>query len=194
MSKNSVSKKRGKMVSPTRRLLSSLPAFVAAITAVFSMFFAMSIFLRSSFFEPDSNLMISVDTNTPILEKLDDQQKAIEDIKYRIDALEKIDPAIKTGSQISVIISELNASKERLEILEKGLLDNPEKALSVPLLRNDLQNLEQNYKEDIGTLAKSIDRVYDQNKWFIGLMFTMAVGLIGLAISNFVQLRKKPEE
>jgi hypothetical protein len=50
-----------------------------------------------------------------------------------------------------------------------------------------------NYQRDIESYNKQIDRIYDLNKWFIGLMFTMAIGLIGLAISNFMQAQKKPE-
>lgn len=30
-----------------------------------------------------------------------------------------------------------------------------------------------------------IDRMYDQNKWFIGLIFTIALSVLGMSASNF---------
>ena len=85
-----------------------------------------------------------------------------------------------------------NISK-RLDDLDAAIMNNPDKALSVPLLRRDLDTLKIEYQKDIDSSGKQIDRIYDQNKWFIGLMFSMAIGLIGLAISNFIQARKKSE-
>lgn len=69
----------------------------------------------------------------------------------------------------------------------------PPSGLAVPLLRQDLENLKASQQRALEASTNEIDRVYDQNKWFIGLMFTMAIGLISLAISNFVQARRKPE-
>jgi hypothetical protein len=72
-------------------------------------------------------------------------------------------------------------------------MNSPEKALSVPLLRQDLENMKISYHSDGVEYTRQIDRVYDQNKWFIGLMFSMALGLIGLAISNFLQIKRRNE-
>ena len=93
-----------------------------------------------------------------------------------------------TTTNIGAQVAALNL---RIQTLEDGLLENPEKALAIPLIRKDIQKIEVLYKENIAAMNRDIDRVYDQNKWFIGLMFTMAIGLIGLAISNLVQVWKK---
>jgi hypothetical protein len=92
--------------------------------------------------------------------------------------------------QIAALRAELDGAIKRMETLENALLENPTRALSLPLLRKDLHNLEEDHQRDLDASAKAIDRIYDQNKWFIGLMFTMAVGLIGLAVSNFMQVRR----
>jgi hypothetical protein len=68
-----------------------------------------------------------------------------------------------------------------------------QEGIALPLLRQDLENLKTSYQRDIDSSKRETDRMYDQNKWFIGLMFSMAIGLIGLAISNFVQARRRPD-
>ena len=97
-------------------------------------------------------------------------------------------PAELHSAAINANITEIS---DRLDSLEKSILDSPEKALSVPLLRQNLESFKQGYLRDSSEATREIDRIYDQNKWFIGLMFSMAIGLVGLGISNFVQARRK---
>jgi hypothetical protein len=66
-----------------------------------------------------------------------------------------------------------------------------EKTLSVPLLRKDLDQINSELTENLAATSKDIDRIYDQTKWFLGLMGTMAIGILGLAISNFFQIRRE---
>lgn len=94
------------------------------------------------------------------------------------------------ASQIAKVRSEVTELRTELSKSNEVILDNPEKALSMPLLKKDISNLQESYRNDLVALRQEISRVYGQNKWFIGLMFTMAVGLLGLAINNLVQSRK----
>jgi hypothetical protein len=96
-------------------------------------------------------------------------------------------------TQIAALHADVQTLGKRVDELDDAIMDDPTKALSVPLLRRDLESLKSDYQRDSDSSAKQIDRIYDQNKWFIGLMFSMAIGLIGLAISNFIQARKKSE-
>lgn len=121
-------------------------------------------------------------------------QTRIVDIQKQLRILTEADMSTNFGTQIATVRSEMEAANTRIRNLEEGLLENPVKALSVPLLRNDLENLKRTYRENLESMAKSIDQVYEQNKWFIGLMFTIAIGLISLALSNIIQSRKKVEE
>lgn len=43
-------------------------------------------------------------------------------------------------------------------------------------------------------MKEGVARVYDLTKWFVGLMFTMALGLIGLAVTNFLKAGKSDAE
>ncbi|MEO1020817.1 MAG: hypothetical protein AAFY56_24540, partial [Pseudomonadota bacterium] len=75
----------------------------------------------------------------------------------------------------------------KIQQLNNIILDSPEKALSVPLLRNELESLQSDFRGDIVVARREIDRIYDMNKWLIGLMATMALSILGLAIGNFAK-------
>jgi hypothetical protein len=80
-----------------------------------------------------------------------------------------------------------------MKALDDAIGQSPDKALAVPLLQRDVDNMRESNREELVSTQAEIDRVYDQNKWFIGLMFTMAVGLVTLAVSNLLQVRKARE-
>lgn len=90
------------------------------------------------------------------------------------------------GAATSMRVHQLEAD---IATIQEALGSDIERTLSVPLLRNDLNQLDEKVTENSTTAIKQIDRIYDQNKWFIGLMATMSVGLLTLAISNFLQGR-----
>lgn len=134
-------------------------------------------------------------------DKLAKLQKDFDNLDSRLNEILKNTDDSETATQIAALRADVGGTGKRMDSLEQALIDNPTKALSVPLLRQDLENLKENYQQDLSAYAKQIDRVYDQNKWFIGLMVTMVIGLfglaislIGLAISNFIQTRKKNDE
>jgi len=79
-------------------------------------------------------------------------------------------------------------------VIELAILDNPAKALELTLLTKDMENLQRNYEADLKSTREEIDRVFDQNKWFLGLMSTMAIGLISLAVGNFLAKPKEEKE
>jgi hypothetical protein len=112
------------------------------------------------------------------------------DMKRGIEASADSSPAAPGAPHLVAIQGSLRDARSRLDLLEKAFIPNPEYALSVPLLRKDFENLRAELVRDHEETGKTIDRMYDQNKWFVGLMFSMAVGLIGLAISNFFHARK----
>jgi len=96
--------------------------------------------------------------------------------------------------EIAALREKIAEFSKREDAIEAAILENPSKALAVPMLRQEFDTLRANNLKDIDSLNRQIDRVYDQNKWFIGLMFTMAIGIIGLAISNFIKAKEKKEE
>lgn len=88
----------------------------------------------------------------------------------------------------------VDSISSRLTALEDALVENPAKALSIPLIRKDIDNLKESEQKDIDTLKGQMATIYDQNKWFIGLMFTLAIGMISLAVGNFIPKKSKDKD
>jgi hypothetical protein len=91
-------------------------------------------------------------------------------------------------AQLKSQMAELNASVKNLE---KVILDNPEKAISIPLLKKQLENQKDQNEKEFRYTKDEIARVYDMNKWIIGLVFGMLVSIIILNISNLLSKNKK---
>ena len=58
---------------------------------------------------------------------------------------------------------------------------------------SDFDNLKVSYQSEMLELPQEVSRVYDLNKRFIGLMFTMAIGIIGYDVTNFMKTGKSEE-
>lgn len=123
--------------------------------------------------------------------QLDKQKKIIEDLTLKI----AVQPTPTNETQIAQQINQLDTSvtkiKESTANLEKVILDDPAKAVSLPLIRKDLDNLKVSHQTELAAMQRDIERVYDLTKWLFGIMFTMALGVLSLAISNFWKTRKE---
>jgi chromosome segregation ATPase len=91
-------------------------------------------------------------------------------------------------------LEQLNSSAEqlqtRLTALEAALMNTPEKALSVPMLKQQVDTLQDRTKSDFDGVHGEIGRLFTLTQWFIGLMFTIALGIFGLALANL----RRPEK
>lgn len=87
--------------------------------------------------------------------------------------------------EAELLSAKLGDTTKQLEALEAAITENPAKALAVPILRKDLNNAEKSIRAELTQTKSEIDRMYDQNKWFIGLMFTIALSVLGMAASTF---------
>lgn len=74
-------------------------------------------------------------------------------------------------SQIESIVKELTTLKEII-------MESPEKTLSLPLLRKDIDELKHKMDALAASTKDQIDRIYDFSKWFIALMITLVIGLV----------------
>jgi hypothetical protein len=62
-------------------------------------------------------------------------------------------------------------------------------ALNARSLGANLDALKEANRIQAAESVKAIDRIYDQSMWFIGLTITMALSVIGLAVSTFLQTK-----
>lgn len=93
--------------------------------------------------------------------------------------------------EISVISAKLAEIEKRLATMEKSISDNPEKALSVPMLRKDQDNLSKTFDANRIAFAAEIARVNDLQKWILGGIGSVLVAVIaGLFTFLFTILSK----
>lgn len=106
--------------------------------------------------------------------------------------------SLPTGSRASLEISKLRSDSAQLQAqitaLNAAILDSPEKAVSLPLLRKDIENLKTSRETELANIHNEVSRLYDLNKWVIGLMFAFFVSLLGLAVANLFQSRRTQAE
>jgi hypothetical protein len=122
------------------------------------------------------------------------QEVEIRKLEAKVRLLMEVAESPTDAMHVAALKENVKEAFDRLEQLEMGLLQNPEKALSVPLLRQDLDNMKSVYRADTLAAGKQIDRVYDMSKWFLGLMGTMAVGLLGLTVGFLWRTRNNTQD
>ncbi len=71
----------------------------------------------------------------------------------------------------------------RQDVIDKSLQDNPERALSIPLLRRDLENLKSTTAQQVQDTRAQADRLYDVVKWILG---ATVFGILSLALAGMV--------
>lgn len=111
--------------------------------------------------------------------------------------------AIKMGTNQTTIRSDelvelsqqLSNVTSRLTGLENAITASPEKSLAIPMLRKDLDTLEKTIIDQRAAIKGELERLYDFNKWFFGLIATMALSTVGIAVANaFKAFRKEAKE
>ena len=88
---------------------------------------------------------------------------------------------------ISEIHSDLSALHNSLDTINNAIGTNPEKAMSIPLMRKDIEDLKTANQRDLDSLRGEMARSYDLNKWLIGLILA---AVLGTTISSWAQSRK----
>ena len=115
-------------------------------------------------------------------------------IEHDLAEMKKYPSDAKMTAHISTLDSSISDLDKRLKSMEQVVMQNPTKALEVPMLRKDLEVYKEANQITNIALRHEMERVYDFNKWFLGLMFTMFVSILGLALTNFIKSRSPKGE
>jgi regulator of replication initiation timing len=109
-------------------------------------------------------------------------------LKEQIKSLSSVPDNTKVAIQLTTINATVTDLQARHSKLESAILENPTKAIEVPLLRKDLDNLKDAQQQNMAALKQGVDQVYDLNKWLLG---AMAISIVTLAVSNLLKGREK---
>jgi len=91
-------------------------------------------------------------------------------------------------SPIGLVQTRVDDIARRQSRIEQSIVNSPERALELPILRNDLTNLRDTNNQRMEAMSARIEQVYDLNKWLLG---TMAITIIVLAVSTFLTRKKE---
>lgn len=172
-------------------------AILSMISAVLVLYTA-SIFLNLIFSRPEPYLLernsIIGENLTYNMEEFRAQVEAVSVRNERLsEAIEAIEAPIGDAhlnvklESLSQRLEVLEGDMEIIEIIEVSLGESVERALSVPMMRSDIDTVRRDLISYSSQIEAEIDRIYDLVKWFIGLMVTIAVGILGLAVGNFLK-------
>ena len=107
----------------------------------------------------------------------------LEQIKRRQDELTAKQPVPEPISQLQRRLDQIEQRQERLERI---IVEDPNKALELPLLRRDIEAVKENEEVSSEATRRSVEQVYDLSKWLIG---AIALAVLSLAVNTF--LRRK---
>ncbi|TKD37244.1 hypothetical protein [Azotobacter chroococcum] len=149
-----------------------------------------------TFLKSDQATITFIPSYPPVVKSLQAAEIEVSKLREQITTLRsetakitQIPDEAKLGVRLGELNQLVKSLDERLQKLETAILSNPAKALEIPLLQRDLENLRQSQQANLTAVKEGVDRLYDINKWLLG---AMAISIITLALSNF--LRSRPTE
>lgn len=115
------------------------------------------------------------------------QIQTIEARLTRVDDLVKglstPNPAASISIEQEKLGAQIAAMNGRLKSIESAILESPERALSIPLLRKDIAESAKRVEEYRIASRFETDRLYEQQKWMLGGIGTVLLAVIGGAIT-----------
>jgi cell division protein FtsL len=170
-------------------ILTIIPAIVGLIVAVYAFISAESgTNNRKESLQLDeqfNDLRLAV---TQQMTNQDELSRKIQKIENTISSLSSIPKEDVLYLQIQQLTNGVTELKSREDKIEAVILNNPSKALEMPLIERDVENIKTAEQTNFASMKDSVDRIYDLNKWLLG---AMAVGILTLAISNFLKSTDK---
>lgn len=167
------------------RWLSSVVALVAGVVAVIVGVFSVD-------FSPRDLLTPPIPEEWRELRfAFESQQVQIKIIADLLADLTSLPDDAKVAMRLATMEVEIQQLNEQQAVINTAIGESTAKTISLPLIRQDIEFIKSRQDAVLADAREQIDRIYDQNKWFIGLMITIAIGVIGLAVGNLYQAGKK---
>ncbi len=115
-------------------------------------------------------------------------ENQINAIKEQIKVLTVIPKESAMASEIQAIKVSIKKLEVQVNVINKAIMQSPEKALSIPMLRKDVDALKLQNEHTAKSLEREIGSAYEIIKWVLG---TIVLGILGISASVFVATREK---
>jgi hypothetical protein len=114
----------------------------------------------------------------------------IKNLKTLINQIDKKTNQNVSSSKNNPVNSDIADLTNRIEVIEKGISDNPEKTLSLLNMNNDISQLEktdESLREINKTEIESLkNEMENQNSWISGLLITILGLTLSFAVPNLL--------
>lgn len=147
---------------------------IGVMAIVFSSFFLLLIKSETTKVSLVSGAQ-QLEVNKRVLARIDALESKLKDLSSKLSSA-----SAKELQELGV--TSLNENMQRisneLQTLSGIIVSSPEKALSIPFMRREIETIQQKQAALEKSTKEQVDRIYDFSKWFIALMITLALGLI----------------
>ena len=169
-----------------RRLwASALTAFVA-ISLSFVTIFSLSKTLKGSFTKPSSS-EVSESEFGDLSADVDQLKEMLAQLEETFDSLKTKIPESELAVKQSAIDAKLKGVTSKVSKLEDAILEDPSKALAVPLLQKDVRDLAIRHKDAKAASRAEFDRLYAQQTWMLSGIGTVLLAVAGASITMFIK-------
>lgn len=147
--------------------------FVGLIGAIMTLVMS-TISFQSILFAPKHN-KVSIENPLEIRELSAQVQVKLNEINKIIEN----QPGILDKVQVAELKLRMDKIEQDITSLRQLLFDNPDAAITLPLMKKDIVSLQN----DMKTTREQFEWITSYSKWIIGIMITLSVGVLSLAIT-----------
>jgi len=173
------------------------------ITAVVAAAISMSVLFSEAV--PNASRMWGKSSDEKLSQAIEERNQALNELQNRFHEYEleisnlksklQASPASAISSakaamspSLSVKINKLESRiekfDEKINAINRTILSSPEKAIEVPMLRRDIEVIQEKHTATTSALEKEIASVFEMIKWILG---TFVLGMLGLALPLFTR-------
>lgn len=165
----------------TTRLRVALVAMVASVVGIFASFYGVFELAKT---KPKSQIPEVTKEELSVLKSnLDELRRVVEEVRIPLLALQQAKPESLVAVEQAKLSSRIELVDIRIGAVESAILESPERALSIPLLRKDVGDLSKRSEEYRVLIKSDIDRLYAQQTWMLGGIGTVLLAIAGGAIT-----------
>jgi hypothetical protein len=116
-------------------------------------------------------------------------QKTLDALTEHLKSISNVPAESALNLQLQQMQTSVSDLSSRLGKLESVILENPVKALEIPVMKREIDDFKASEKAQLKSVKDSVDRVYDLSKWLLG---GIAVSIFSLAVGTLLKSKEAP--
>jgi hypothetical protein len=129
----------------------------------------------------DGSVLVTKTEIDSIILELDLLKQEQQILREQIASLSEPTSDVALSSNVSKLEKSTKAIDERLEIIEDLIIQDPQKALEIPLIRKDIEHITESVNVKIDIINREIERFYNI---VVVSFLTLAIGVLTPGIVN----------